>query len=547
MTVEFTAPGPGTWELDRSHYTSGITPITDEIIRAAVSAAYREGFARLGVPAETLVFAPVNGFAYTNVRPLFGADSTSERTPPDWLVKLVGRLHPEMRRREKRAAAELATGDGFKATLDEWSTTTKPTLLARNLEYQSTDLGALDDSALADHLRGMIAYFFDMNVLHHRLHMDDLGPLGVFVVHCRDWGVEPEASVQALIGASPSTNEPRRKLAEIRHAVEGAGVTPSSLDEVRAVSTEVEEKLSSYLTRHGSVLYSGYDLDSPTLAERPDVIVTAIMSATDPSTDDERGATAAGEMRIAVPEAERPEFDRLLGNARLAMDMRDDNGPLTIEWPGGLLRLTLLEVGRRLAEHERLSSAEHVFELASSELGPLLRCGIGPNPCEVAARAAERDASRTLDPPQHLGPDPVKPPLHLLPPAMARTMDTVLTVMQAVFGAKDDTRAALTGTGIGDEPFTGIACTAETAEEAIATMEDGDILVTRATSPAFNLVLAIAGGLVTVHGGPMSHAAVLSRELKLPAVIGVEDCLDHINTGDRVEIDPSKGTVRVLD
>jgi len=45
----------------------------------------------------------------------------------------------------------------------------------------------------------------------------------------------------------------------------------------------------------------------------------------------------------------------------------------------------------------------------------------------------------------------------------------------------------------------------------------------------------------------MSHAAVLSRELKLPAVIGVEDCLDHIGNGDRVEIDPMKGTVTVLD
>ena len=58
--------------------------------------------------------------------------------------------------------------------------------------------------------------------------------------------------------------------------------------------------------------------------------------------------------------------------------------------------------------------------------------------------------------------------------------------------------------------------------------------------------LGIAGGLVTVHGGPMSHAAVLSRELGLPAVIGVEDCLEHIQSGDRVEVDPAKGLVTVL-
>jgi pyruvate,water dikinase len=547
VTVEFTAPGPGTWELDRSHYASGITPITEEIMRDAVADAYREGFERLGVPAETIVFASVNGFAYSRVRPLFGADSNSERTPPDRLVKLIGRLHPEMRRREKRAAAELETGDGFKTTLDEWKTTIKPTLLARNLEYQSTDLTAFDENSLADHLDGLVAYFFEMNVLHHRLHIDDLGPIGVFVVHCREWGIETDEAVQALIGASPSTSEPRRRLAEIRAAVEKAGVMPSSLDDVRAVSADVSEKLDSYLGRHGSVLYSGYDLDTPTLSERSDVIVTAIMSAIDPATDDERGATAAQAMRDAVPSTERDEFDRLLGNARLALDMRDDNGPLTIEWPGGLLRLGLLEAGHRLAAQGRLAFAHHVFELAASEISSLLRSGDGPDAAEVARRAEERAASRTLEPPLYLGPDPVEPPLHLLPPAMARTMNTVVTVMQALFGAKEGSRAPLTGTGIGDEPFTGIARTAETAEEAIATMEDGDILVTRATSPAFNLVLAIAGGLVTVHGGPMSHAAVLSRELRLPAVIGVEDCLEHINTGDRVEIDPTNGTVRVLD
>jgi len=130
---------------------------------------------------------------------------------------------------------------------------------------------------------------------------------------------------------------------------------------------------------------------------------------------------------------------------------------------------------------------------------------------------------------------------------MAKMLDLVLTLAQALFGANEPPDAPLSGTGIGNEVFVGTARVAETAEEAIATMEDGDVLVTRATSPAFNLVLAIAGGLVTVHGGPMSHAAVLSRELKLPAVIGVEDCLDHIHNGDRIELDPTKGTVTILD
>ena len=66
------------------------------------------------------------------------------------------------------------------------------------------------------------------------------------------------------------------------------------------------------------------------------------------------------------------------------------------------------------------------------------------------------------------------------------------------------------------------------------------------TTPAYNAVLSMAGGLVTEEGGALSHAAVLARELELPAVIGVRGALDLIANGDEVEVDPVAGTVRVL-
>ena len=74
----------------------------------------------------------------------------------------------------------------------------------------------------------------------------------------------------------------------------------------------------------------------------------------------------------------------------------------------------------------------------------------------------------------------------------------------------------------------------------------GDILVTRTTSPAYNLVLTLVGGLVTSEGGPMSHAAVLSRELGISAVVGAADAMTAIADGDTIEIDPVAGSVRVL-
>jgi phosphotransferase system enzyme I (PtsI) len=58
-------------------------------------------------------------------------------------------------------------------------------------------------------------------------------------------------------------------------------------------------------------------------------------------------------------------------------------------------------------------------------------------------------------------------------------------------------------------------------------------------------VLSIAGAVVTTEGGPLSHAAVLARELGIPAVVGAAGALDLVD-GATVEVDPRVGSVRVV-
>ena len=93
------------------------------------------------------------------------------------------------------------------------------------------------------------------------------------------------------------------------------------------------------------------------------------------------------------------------------------------------------------------------------------------------------------------------------------------------------------------ELWAGRACVARDADEAFDKLEPGDILVTRATSPAYNMVLTLVGGLVTADGGPMSHAAVLSRELNIPAVVGAPDAMNAIEDGATITVDPAAGVV----
>jgi pyruvate,water dikinase len=56
----------------------------------------------------------------------------------------------------------------------------------------------------------------------------------------------------------------------------------------------------------------------------------------------------------------------------------------------------------------------------------------------------------------------------------------------------------------------------------------------------------LAGGVVTEEGGPLSHAAVIARELGLPALVGTRDACSQIPDGAQIELDPSGGAVRVL-
>jgi pyruvate,water dikinase len=193
-----------------------------------------------------------------------------------------------------------------------------------------------------------------------------------------------------------------------------------------------------------------------------------------------------------------------------------------------------------------------VFELDRGELPAVMGGADQPGADELAERATERSAQKNLNPPLTLGDPEAPPPLDALPKPLATTVALVQTVIaeMGMGGHAEEPASAdeprLSGNGVGTEAFIGVARVAENAEEAFDRLKPGEILVTRTTSPAYNMVLSIVGGLVTADGGPMSHAAVLSRELGIPAVVGAPDAMRSIADGDRIEIDPVRGVVRLV-
>ena len=76
-------------------------------------------------------------------------------------------------------------------------------------------------------------------------------------------------------------------------------------------------------------------------------------------------------------------------------------------------------------------------------------------------------------------------------------------------------------------------------------VEDGDIIVTEMTTPDMVPAMKRAAGIVTDQGGMTSHAAIVSRELGVPAVVGTDDATERLRDGQTVTINGEMGTVEV--
>lgn len=100
--------------------------------------------------------------------------------------------------------------------------------------------------------------------------------------------------------------------------------------------------------------------------------------------------------------------------------------------------------------------------------------------------------------------------------------------------------------------FPGAEGVVEGTVRVVHAVEDGDqlkvgeVLVTTVTNIGWTPLFPRARAVVTDVGAPLSHAAIVARELGIPAVVGCGNATMRLRTGDRVRVDGGKGTVEVL-
>ncbi len=227
-------------------------------------------------------------------------------------------------------------------------------------------------------------------------------------------------------------------------------------------------------------------------------------------------------------------FRRLVQWAQRYAPLREDAlADVGLGWP--FLRRIVHEIGRRLVAAGAIAKPDDMFWLRVDELEAAANALDANQPVQDYQRvAAERRATwereRTVTPPVTL---PVKGGARFMGIDWSNWMP-----------ARTDQAVGDTIKGIGASPgrVVGVARVIHSPGE-FGQMRSGDILVAKITTPAWTPLFALATGVVTDVGGPLSHSSIVAREYHIPAVLGTGVATERIHSGQRITVDGDGGVV----
>ncbi|MGL5132035.1 MAG: phosphoenolpyruvate synthase, partial [Planktothrix sp.] len=101
-------------------------------------------------------------------------------------------------------------------------------------------------------------------------------------------------------------------------------------------------------------------------------------------------------------------------------------------------------------------------------------------------------------------------------------------------------RVLLTGRAVGDKIGQGKACIMTNVKN-MDQFQSGDVLVTHRTDPDWEPIMKKASAIITNSGGRTCHAAIIARELGIPAIVGSINATEVLNTGDKITVSCAEG------
>ncbi|HEV2656140.1 MAG TPA: PEP/pyruvate-binding domain-containing protein [Ktedonobacteraceae bacterium] len=302
------------------------------------------------------------------------------------------------------------------------------------------------------------------------------------------------------------------------------------------------QRFTAHLAQFGHAIYD-LDFSKPVPADDPVALLETLKfflssNAPDPyarqATSKKAREHAMQTMLNRLRGPSRWLFRRLVGMAQRFAPLREDElADVGLGWP--VLRRMLREIGQRLVTHDAITIPDDVFWLTQDELlEAVIALDRGQSPANYHTTVSERrttwESERMLTPPIAL-------------PLKGGTRSLGMN-FSSILPARTGQQAGdvLKGSAASPGHVTGMARVIHGADE-FAQMRQGDILVARITTPAWTPLFALAAGIVTDVGGPLSHSSIVAREYRIPAVLGTGVATERLHTGQNVTVDGDAGTV----
>jgi pyruvate,water dikinase len=489
---------PRTWLPDPSHYPEQMTPLSASVWFEALGRGLHEAMRELRGPFGGFLTRVEFGWAYEG------------ELQPEWETE------PE---RIREAALALPK---------RWERELRPRVRAitAELELMRPELPPPGEAAaMLDRLRELVREQWTIHflvvipaqiaaeILNERwveLH-GDTDPLAAYrllegVENAPDAAVRRLAESAAELGVDDLVRElaPEHALSRLRTCAPGRRWL---------------HELDAYLLDFGG-RSRWHELSLAREAERPTMTLEAVRLLL------ERGS-------FAPPPTERPpvpaELAELYERVRAAYALKELH-TYDIDYPGLLgTREALLGFGRRLVAEGLLDATDDVWMLDADELrDAVLDDGLELGSLVARGRADLAEGLRQ-GPKPYLGEPPATTERH--------------EALEKFYGSGGGALA-----GAGASP--GVA---EGTARVVAGIDDfgrvraGDVLVTTTTTPAWTPLFPSLAALVTETGGILSHAAVVAREYRIPAVVGAPGATSTIPDGARLRVDGTNGRVAILD
>lgn len=530
------------WVRDPMHFPNPLTKVDEILARVIYRTGLSHGFRTYQVPLQ--------------------ADYRRFWTHLYWSVAPLPLPHDEIEAMGKRSEAALGAAMG--QLMERWETDWLPEIEAHLAFWEQFNLTEADADTLVAHFDETLQRFERLWHVHFEIVMPSQLAVSLFDEFVRDlFGSEDAFIAYRLVQGFENSivrtgaelwNLSRKAQAspEVRSVVEQQPATSvisslESTDEGRAFLRELDD----YLRQHGrrgetwGLSYPGWIEDPTPVIQTlqhylrsdwdPELELAGLAAERDQSRADTRDRLQT------YPEPVRQQFEFLLKAAHDGNYLAEEHDHWIDFRAAYEVRCVIMECGRRFAQAGVIADANDVIHLTADEIRATAN-SLGKQPVDLRSTVEQRKAELA-----HYAPLEVPPATGTTPPGPP-PVNPITVMIAKFFGAPAQPSSdpnILNGAAGSPGVVRGTARVVHALADA-SRIGVGDILVTTTTAPPWTPLFATVAAVVTDTGGVLSHCAVVAREYRIPAVVGIGTATAVIRDGDEIEVDGDAGTVRII-